>query len=83
MRCLALPALSRAQPPPDQVHRVDYKGRMDAADTFFAQPWLMEVPAAVHGTCWDVILVDAPRGYAPGHPGERTMRPWVVLGAAR
>ena len=57
--------------PPMQAHRVAYRGRVEAPHAFFSAPWLMEVPQAVGGTCWDVVLVDAPQGYEAGQPGEQ------------
>lgn len=60
----------KRQHPGLEVYHVHYQGRMESADAFFAQPWLIDVPVAVNDTCWDVILVDAPQGYLPTeHPG--------------
>ena len=69
-KCPPFNLLYNRPTPPSKVHRVEYRGRMEAADAFFSQPWLMEVPPGVGDTCWDVILVDAPQGYEPqGQPG--------------
>ncbi|KAL4423795.1 hypothetical protein ABPG75_001096 [Micractinium tetrahymenae] len=59
----------RGSHPGLEVHHVTYQGRLSAAQEFFKQPWLMDVPQSVQGACWDAILVDAPRGFRPYHPG--------------
>lgn len=43
---------------------------MDQADAFYEAPWLMEMPQAVRSTCFDVVLIDGPKGETLDAPGR-------------
>ena len=55
-----------------EVYKVDYNTTVGTADAWFnGSRWPVAVPANVSSACWDVILVDAPQGYAGDMPGGR------------
>ncbi|PSC70273.1 Tetratricopeptide TPR_2 repeat [Micractinium conductrix] len=66
-----------------EAYLVSYRGNTKAVGDFFAQPWLMEVPAAIEDACWDVILVDGPTGHIPGQPGRMESTFYAVSTARR
>lgn len=37
----------------------------------------------VEDTCWDVVLIDAPRGYSHKHPGRAEAAVWTAAMSAR
>lgn len=45
-----------------QVSKVTYKASARHTGDFYANPWLMELPDSITGTCWDTILIDSPAG---------------------
>lgn len=51
---------------------VRYDTRLDESSTLIDQPsrLAMELPPSVRERTWDVILVDAPPGRQPNHPGR-------------
>jgi hypothetical protein len=53
-----------------EAYLVTYRGRVDQADAFYEAPWLMEMPQAVRSTCFDVVLIDGPKGETLDAPGR-------------
>jgi hypothetical protein len=54
-----------------QVYLVKYRGKIEEAEEFFDNPWIMDVPALAVDSCFDIILVDSPMGYQDfGMPGD-------------
>jgi hypothetical protein len=57
---------------PAHIIAVQYDTRLDEWPTVIDQPsrLAMRLPSSVRDAPWDVILVDAPPGRLPGHPGR-------------
>ena len=60
---------------PLTVHKVQYTTQMKRDEKKFqnSSNWpslQMQLPAQLLSTSWDVIIVDAPRGFAGSHPGR-------------
>ncbi|GAB4821671.1 hypothetical protein N2152v2_008717 [Parachlorella kessleri] len=54
-----------------EVYKVDYNTTVGTADAWFnGGRWPVALPANVTSSSWDVILVDAPQGYAGDMPGR-------------
>jgi hypothetical protein len=67
-----------------EVYKVSYNTSVGKADEWFnGGRWPLDVPSHVSDDCYDVILVDAPQGFAPDMPGAGggvARRRWPGLG---
>jgi hypothetical protein len=46
---------------------------------FFRHPYIMTMPSVLQqNTCFDIILLDAPMGYEPDHPGRMEAAYWCL-----
>ena len=42
---------------------MDFKASLSEAEAFFDEPKLLDLPAGVGDVCYDVVIIDGPRGY--------------------
>jgi hypothetical protein len=66
-----------------QLVEVKYRGQVEKHEEFFAQPWLPTLPNEVVERCYDAILIDAPMGFQPLHPGRMEASFFAVQNARR
>lgn len=60
-----------------EVHKVDYKSSVMQANEFFQNPSPdFHIDSTVDSECFDVILIDAPKGYTDEHPGRMIPAYW-------
>jgi hypothetical protein len=76
------PALRRPGP---AVRQVNYTSSLDRPEEFFKSPSEPQMPPALAGVCWDVVLVDSPMGYrqGEGQPGRFQPVYWAINMARR
>lgn len=59
-----------------------YRSTLETANEYFKNPdpegFHSRLPSSVSSVCWDVILVDAPMGFNPEHPGRHEAISWVA-----
>ncbi|KAJ3047835.1 hypothetical protein HK097_011135, partial [Rhizophlyctis rosea] len=55
-----------------------YDTNVKDAEKFMKEPYLLPLPDTINEECWDVVLVDAPQGYEPNHPGRHAPTYWSV-----
>lgn len=63
---------TRKKHPDFEVHRVEYGTRAGEWRELIGHPEKLglELPPEIRETAWDIVLVDAPAGYAPDRPGR-------------
>lgn len=67
-----------------EIHQFsEYKATVGSADSFFNEPWLLDMPTPVQQECWDVVLVDAPMGYLAHQYGRMEAAYWTMQMAVR
>ncbi|KAJ3219172.1 hypothetical protein HK099_004803 [Clydaea vesicula] len=54
---------------------VDFLAKVESADEFFKNPWIISVPQEIKNVCYDVIFIDTPQRDNPsvdglGNPGK-------------
>jgi hypothetical protein len=74
-----------ASPPGRGAPQVNYTSSLDRPYEFFKSPSEPKMAPAMQGTCWDVVLVDSPRGYLlkDGQPGRFQPVYWAINMARR
>jgi Polysaccharide biosynthesis len=69
------------------VFQVKYRQKkghsVKRASNFFRSPHLIKMPPAVEGKCFHTVLLDAPMGFFPRHPGRQEAAYWTLQMAKR
>ncbi|GBG71883.1 hypothetical protein CBR_g10819 [Chara braunii] len=73
----------REKLPTMEGYLVEYHARLSEAYKFFDNPYVMEVPANMKNTCFNVVLVDGPPGFLNEHPGRMEASYWSLSMAKR
>ena len=67
-----------------EMHKVDYKSSVAQVNDFFSSPTHdFSIHTTVDAECFDVILIDAPKGYTDEQPGRMIPAYWSDKKASR